>query len=66
MLKKYTYRSHHGTGDHVFTIMLDEDHRPVCFDTFYEWVLHHIEYDKVNMAWKMVHEEEVVEQEHNL
>ena len=63
MLKKYIYRTDHGAGETEFGLMLDEDHMPICFDTFHDWVMAHLKPIHRNLTWKLVHVEEVPEDE---
>jgi len=63
MLKKYIYRTDHGVGETEFGLILDEDHMPICFDTLHDWVMAHLKPIHRNLAWKLVHVEEVTEDE---
>lgn len=63
MLKKYIYRTDHGAGETEFVLILDEDHMPICFDTVYEWAMEHLKPMHRNLAWRLVHVEEVPKDE---
>lgn len=57
MLKVYTYRTDHGAGDCEFSLMLDEDHMPSCFNNFHDWVMAHLKPIHRNLTWKLISEE---------
>lgn len=57
MLKVYTYRTDHGAGDCEFSLMLDDENMPICFDTIYDWAMAHLKPIHRHLSWKLVSEE---------
>jgi hypothetical protein len=55
--KIYRFRDDHGTGPHEFSLMLNHERMPICFDTFMDWVYAHIKPEERHCAWKLVSEE---------
>ena len=62
MIKKYVFRDDHGSGNMEISLCLDVEHMPLCFDTFMEWVISHVQPAYRHVAWKLVHEEDFKKQ----
>jgi len=65
MLKIYTYRDDNGAGERQFSLMLDQDRMPICFDTLYDWAMEHLDPIDRNARWVLAYEEPLTKEKTN-
>ena len=59
MFTRYEFRDDHGAGNLRLVLMLDTDHMPTCFETFYDWAMSYVEPRLRWVGWKLVSSEPV-------
>jgi hypothetical protein len=63
MLTRYEFRDDHGTGSMRLNLVLDTDHMPTCFETFYDWAMAYVEPRFRWVGWELVSSEPVPREE---